>query len=56
MQLIVGAYSSWADYDDKDWSDLYGGVDAQVRKTKRRREEERQRAGEEESGCTGERE
>ena len=35
MQLIVGAYSSWADYDDKDWSDLHGGVDEQVREERR---------------------
>ena len=46
MQLIVGAYSSWADYDDKDWSDLHGGVDAQVRE----KEREGEWRGVEESG------
>lgn len=30
LQLIVGAYSSWVDYDATDWRDLHTGVDGQL--------------------------
>jgi len=30
MELIVGTYSSWCDYDESNWIDLHSGVDAQL--------------------------
>jgi hypothetical protein len=30
LKLIVGAYSSWTDYDEVNWRDLHSGVDAQL--------------------------
>jgi hypothetical protein len=30
MGLIVGAYSSWTDYDESNWRDLHSGVDEQL--------------------------
>jgi hypothetical protein len=32
MGLIVGAYTSWTDYDEEDWCDLHGDADNQLRR------------------------